>query len=191
MAGSGKSTFSRRARGQDRLASHPSRPPLLEARLGRAVGGPSGARRNGACSPATRDRRRQLPRDTRSPSRTRGHPCGPRHALVAVLRTRVPARVPDAGRAARRVRLLGLAPVARRVAAGLRSGGSAAQNRSANARPLRSTGSMRPFTCSGPAGVGVPRRPGRRAHGSRLRQNGHRALMVRIAASLLEAVDEG
>ena len=44
------------------------------------------------------DRRRQLPRDTRSPARTRGHRCVSRHALVAVRPTRVPARLPNAGR---------------------------------------------------------------------------------------------
>jgi hypothetical protein len=35
--------------------------------------------------------------ETRSPARTRGHPCLPRHALVAMRTTRVPARVPNAG----------------------------------------------------------------------------------------------
>ena len=38
---------------------------------------------------------------------------GSRHALVAVRRTRVPARLPNAGRVARRVRLFGLAAVSR------------------------------------------------------------------------------
>jgi hypothetical protein len=55
------------------------------------------------------DRRRQLPRDARSPARTRGHRCVSRHALVAVRTTRVRARLPNAERVARRVRLFGLA----------------------------------------------------------------------------------
>ena len=142
-----------RARGQDRPAGHPPRPPLLEARLGRPVGDRVAREATWRARRRRVDRRRQLPRDARSPPRARGHRRVPRRALVALLRTGAPARVPDAGRAARRVRLLGLAAVARRVAAGLPHLAGAPLRPGARARDhLAARVSTWPSTCSDPSG---------------------------------------
>ena len=65
----------------------------------------------------------------------RGHRRGARHALVALFRARAPARVSDAGRIARRMRLLGVGPIA--AMSGdwpVESGASATSNPHANAR---------------------------------------------------------
>src|SRR5205823_3648460 len=102
-----------RARCQDRLAGYSSRPPFLEARLGCTVGDRVAREAMWRARRRRVDRRRKLPRDTRSPARTRGHRGVSRHALVALRRTRVPAWLPNAGRVARGVRLFGLAAVAR------------------------------------------------------------------------------
>src|SRR6187200_2009616 len=93
------------------------------------------------------DRRRQLPRDPRPPARARRLRRGPRPAVVAVLRTGAAARLPDARRAARGVRLLALPSMARRVAAG----------RSHLAAPPLRHGARAPDDLAAPVAGGRPR----------------------------------